>query len=324
MTFHKAWLATGLVLAMGAAPACAADWGGIKDIGGGVPVPVPAPAPVPTFDADSDWYVGLAIGADILQDAKINSYDTDTLGNVTAGIGVKNSSDIGAVPIFGLSFGRYITPSLRAEIAIDYHPDSTIADNDNTSFSTSQRIAAGATYVDTVTGFTVPTFDTSTYNIDRTDVVKLSRTTGLINLLYDIDTGSRFKPYVGGGFGFTWRQLKRTYAETATCTQTTNSSAGQPGGYNDPANFCIGSTALPNTYTTSGSSAKDQIDFAAAVQAGIGYEINDWITWDNGWQMVWEGGALTSTVPTVSGESTVTYSDALLQQFRSGIRVKFN
>jgi opacity protein-like surface antigen len=298
MKFYKAWLATGLALAMSAAPACAADWGGIKDIGGGVPVPVPAPAPVPTFDADSDWYVGLAIGANISQSATI----TDTDPNMPT----KSSGDIGISPIFGLNFGRYITPSLRAEIAIDYTPDSDLTPSGLLTYETTRSAFNGLTT------------DTETYGVLRTDTVKLSRTTGLLNLLYDIHTGTRFTPYVGGGFGFSWRRINRSYSESSTCSQTAN--------FPDLPVACPVTTnpGLPATYTTSGSSLKDQFDFAAAVQAGIGYEINEWITWDNGWQMLWEGNAISATAPSVSGDNTIVYKDAILQQFRSAIRVKFD
>jgi opacity protein-like surface antigen len=313
MKFHKAWLAAGLVLAISAAPACAADWGGIKDIGGGVPVPVPAPAPVPTFDADSDWYVGLAIGGDISQSATISDTDTDYLGNSSPGVFARNSSDIGAAPIFGLNFGRYITPSLRAEIAFDYSPDQEI----------SEKGAWGYLATNSAPNFVagVGGIDTNQYSITRTDTVKLARTTGLVNLLYDIHTGTRFTPYIGGGLGFSWRKITRSYTESATCIDATNSIIGPYA-----AGTCSGNPALPPiaTYPTSGSSAKDQIDFAAAVQAGIGYEINEWITWDNGWQMLWEGGAISSTAPSAAGDNTIVYKDAVIQQVRSGIRVKFD
>ena len=80
MKFHKAWVATGFALALLSAPATAADWGGIKEIGGDIPIPVPAPAPVPTYDIYSDWYVEFAIGANVLQDATITDTDRDFLG----------------------------------------------------------------------------------------------------------------------------------------------------------------------------------------------------------------------------------------------------
>ena len=75
----------------------------------------------------SDWYVGFAIGANVLQDATITDTDTDYLGHSTPGHFARDSGDIGTSPIFGLNFGRYITPSLRAEIAIDYSPDAQIS-----------------------------------------------------------------------------------------------------------------------------------------------------------------------------------------------------
>ena len=102
MKFHKAWVATGFALALLSAPATAADWGGIKEIGGDIPIPVPAPAPVPTYDIYSDWYVGFAIGANVLQDATITDTDTDYSRNSSPGHFARDSSDIGTSPIFGL------------------------------------------------------------------------------------------------------------------------------------------------------------------------------------------------------------------------------
>jgi hypothetical protein len=74
----------------------------------------------------------------------------------------------------------------------------------------------------------------------------------------------------------------------------------------------------------SSSTSKNQFDFAAAVQAGIAYTITDQIVWDNGWQMLWEGNAISSTAPSISGDNTIVYKDAILQQFRSGIRIRFD
>ncbi|WP_045836842.1 hypothetical protein [Hyphomicrobium sp. 99] len=318
MKSAKAWIATCFLLAAGGAPAMAADWGGVKDMGGGVAIPVPAPVPVPTYDADSDWYVGLALGGNIFQDAKITDYEqSGPTTNVDSG-------SIGNTPIFGLNFGRYITPSLRAEIAVDYTPGSEIYSSSISDYTTATRSAAGPTYINPTTQLPSPTFDTNFYDVSRSDKVKLSRTTALFNLLYDIPTGTRFTPYVGGGFGFSWRQIKRNYKEVATCNQSTNTSAGLDGGINYPDGYCVNTATLPATYTTTGKTTKDQIDFAAAVQAGIATNITDTIIWDNGWQMLWEGGAISSTVPTVSGENRVVYKDAVLQQFRSGLRIKFD
>lgn len=308
MTFSKALALAGLTLIGAATPGWAADWGGVRDMGGGVPVPVPAPAPVPTYDYDSDWYVGLAIGANISQSAKIKDSDIDYLGNSTPGFWARDSGDIGASPLFSGSFGRYITPSLRAEIAIDYTPDSQISDPHKLGYVVSNS---------------APKFsgnggiDTNDYFVSRTDTVKLARTTGLVNLIYDIQTGTRFTPYIGGGVGFTWRSLRRSYTEGATCIGATNSIDGDYSG-------CSGNSNLPANGTTSGSSSKQQLDFAAAVQAGLAYNVTDSIVWDNGWQMLWESNAIVSSAPSASGENRIVFKDSMVQQFRSGIRIKFD
>ena len=48
------------------------------------------------------------------------------------------------------------------------------------------------------------------------------------------------------------------------------------------------------------------------------------ITWDNGWQMLWEANSIASVAPSASGSNTIVFKDSILQQFRSGIRVKFD
>lgn len=307
MKFHKAWVATGFALALLSAPATAADWGGIKEIGGDIPIPVPAPAPVPTYDIYSDWYVGFAIGANVLQDATITDTDRDFLGGGTPGFFARDSDDIGTSPIFGLNFGRYITPRLRAEIAIDYTPDAQISRSENLSYEVLNRGL----------NFSAGGIDTNEYSVSRTDTVKLSRTTGLVNLLYDIDTGTRFTPYIGGGVGFSWRKLRRNYSEDFSCISAENSLSG-------PLGACSPNAAPPSASHLSGSSTKEQIDFAAAVQAGIAYNITDSITWDNGWQMLWESNSIASVAPSASGANTIVFKDSVLQQFRSGIRIKFD
>ena len=71
--------------------------------------------------------------------------------------------------------------------------------------------------------------DTNFYSVSRTDTVKLSRTTGLVNLLHDIDPGTRFTPYIGGGVGFSWRKLRRTFSENYSCIDAENSISGPLG-----------------------------------------------------------------------------------------------
>lgn len=283
------WIATIFVMASGVAPAMAADWGGVKDMGGGVPIPVPAPAPVPTYDADSDWYIGLSLGGNLSTDATITDSDPN--------MPVKDSSDIAMSPTFGLTFGRYITPSLRWEVAVDYTPNTNLIDG---------------TMKYRTFGEPGTAIETQQYGVFRNDTVKLSRTTALFNLLYDIPTGTRFTPYLGGGFGVTWRRLQRSYTENASCNDT----------FDFPGISCH--VVGPTNSSTSGSDSKNQINFAAAVQAGVSTELTDSIVWDNGWQMLWESGGISIDGNSISGNNRLTFKDSILQQFRSGIRIKFD
>ena len=83
---------------------------------------------------------------------------------------------------------------------------------------------------------------------------------------------------------------------------------------------CVRRSASPVV----GFEHEERFDFAAAVQAGIAYNITDSITWDNGWQMLWESDAIASVAPSASGGNTIVFKDSVLQQFRSGIRIKFD
>jgi opacity protein-like surface antigen len=311
MKSAKTRIAIVFMLAASVAPAMAADWGGVKDMGGGVPIPVPAPAPVPTYDADSDWYIGLMLGGNISTSATIKDTDIDYLGGSSPGHFARDSGDVPMSPTFGLMFGRYITPSLRWEVAVDYTPDTQI--------SPDQRLGYVAT--NSAPNFTagVGGIDTNFYNVARTDTVKLSRTTALFNLLYDIPTGTRFTPYIGGGVGFSWRRIRRSFSETSGCIAAINSIDGPY-----PEGTCSGNSNLPSGSTISGSDSKNQIDLAAAVQAGVATNLTESIIWDNGWQMLWEGGSVSSSAPSVAGNNEFVFKDSVLQQFRSGLRIKFD
>ena len=151
-------------------------------------------------------------------------------------------------PTFGLMFGRYITPSLRWEVAIDYTPNTNLMDGTvkYTTFGEPGTANAG-----------------QEYGVFRNDTVKLSRTTALFNLLYDIPTGTRFTPYLGGGVGFTWRRLQRNYTENATC--------------NDPTDFPAISATSERLlfFDEDWFESKNQINLAAAVQAGIATNLTE-------------------------------------------------
>lgn len=287
-------LATGLAVVSAALPAIAADMG-IKDFGGAGGVPVPAPVPIPMYDAE--WYIGVAAGAVLSDSAAVTNIGSampvnDNLKNVLFG---------------GISAGRYITPSIRAEIAIDAYGDVTLAG------------PVAATYTDAKTANSTinsGTLDTNHYDVTRTDKVTLGRTTAMLNMFYDIDTGTSFRPYIGGGVGLTWRSMKRKWSEHAECAFTTNNVV-----HNYPADSCaVSTTDLPASYDKSGSDSTERFDLALAAMAGISYEITPDIIWDNGYQLLWESNGVDISAQTVSGTSTVKYSSALQHHFRTGLR----
>lgn len=289
-------LATGLAVVSAALPAIAADMGGIRDFGGAGGVPVPAPVPIPMYDAE--WYIGVAAGAVLSDSAAVTNIGSampvnDNLRNVLFG---------------GISAGRYITPSIRAEIAVDAYGDVTLA-GPVASLYTDTKSAASAINSGTV--------DTNHYDVTRTDKVNLGRTTAMLNLYYDLDTGTALRPYVGGGVGVTWRSIKRKWSEHADCAFTTNSDAT----IHYPASDCTANSEdLPATYDKSGSDSEERFDLALALMAGVSYEITPDIIWDNGYQMLWESNGIDISAATVSGTSTVKYSDALQHHFRTGLR----
>ena len=85
---------TAFALCLGAAPAWAADWGGIKDMGGGVAVPVPAPAPVPTLTPTSTGTSASMLGGNISQMRVDQQTRIPISGDSTPGYFAKDSGDL--------------------------------------------------------------------------------------------------------------------------------------------------------------------------------------------------------------------------------------
>lgn len=290
-------LATGLAMIVAAVPAGAADMGGIKDYGGAGGVPVPAPVPIAEYDAE--WYIGIAAGGVLSDSAAVTS--------VGGGAGmVPVHEDMDKVLFGGISAGRYITNSLRMEVAVEAYDDVELAGPVET-YTTSTKSAPSE--------ITDGTFDTNHYDVTRTDKVTLNRTLAMLNVFYDLDTGTRLRPYIGGGIGVSWRQLKRRWTETAECVRTSNNVSDYP---DSPC--LVNTTELPSEYDESGSDTTERFDLALAAMAGLSYEIAPGIVWDNGYQLLWEAAGIDIAAETVSGVNTVAYKDALQHHFRSGLR----
>lgn len=284
-------LAAGLALSVATLPALAADMGGIKDYGGAGGVPVPAPVPVAEYDAE--WYIGIVGGGVLVDDS--------TIEEIGAGIAVHDEPK--RTLFGGITAGRYLTPNLRGELAFDFYDDFSVAGPSEQHYTDTAGIE-GTTYV-------------GHYDVTRNESVKVGRTTGMFNLIYDIPLSERIKPYIGGGVGVSWKSMKRRVTEHAVCDFSTDENdntfrsdncAGIPSDLRDY-------TLTDHTYET------DRFDVALAAMAGISVQVSDGIYWDNGYHVLWESNSIALTTPThAGGTSTVSYGDTVQHQFRTGLR----
>lgn len=299
MTVRKArsmlGLTAGLALFGVALPAMAADWnsGGIKDYGGAGGVPVPAPAPIPVSDAE--WYIGVVGGGVLVDDA-----DIENIGSM-----MPVRDNVQKTMFGGISAGRYLTPNVRAELAFDFYDDFKLTSSGNVSYREN---------LPGLSGFV------QNYGVTRTDSIKVGRTTAMLNMYYDIPTGTRFRPFVGAGIGVTWRSMKRDWSEQANCDSTTETSTG----ITSAPCYNLIPNVQPTGYRASGSSEVDRFDLALAAMAGLSYEITPDIIWDNSYQLLWESQGISLTANSVSGVSKVDYSDTIQHQFRTGLRFNIN
>jgi opacity protein-like surface antigen len=288
---------------------------GIKDPHAAA-VPVPAPIPVELYDPE--YYVRLDVGG-----AFIGS-GVDEVGTPND---IRSPGSIEAIESGGIGFGRYITPSIRAEFTVDLYTKADLGES------------SANTYIDSLQGVGIddaagnPTTDTRTYDVTRLEQIKYEQDLGLVSLYYDIKNHSRFTPYVGAGLGVTYRQLTRTATEQANCRDTHNSDTTPGGveeGYHPPAPaayapYC-GNTqsSLPITQTLSSEEEIKRWDIAAAAMAGFSVEVSDNILWDTGYRVVWQNNTLSSSSPSISGNSKVELDDTIQHQIRTGIRLNIN
>lgn len=261
-------------------------------------VPVPAPVPVPIYEPE--YYVRFDAGAAWMSDG--------TLDESGSPMTVKDIGDIEPLEFGSIGAGRYITPSIRVELAVDLYSRGEVASG---AYSFSEVLTAP------IAG-PPPSVDTVTYDVTRQETVKFEQDTGMINFYYDFRNSTRFTPYVGAGIGVTYRQLTRTSSEVAECSGLSNSF--------DPGPLtCADNTQLPDTATvTEGTETKKSWDIAAALMAGVAVQVTDSIMWDTGYRYMWQNGGLTVSSMTLAGTSDITIEDIGQHQLRTGIRLNLN
>ena len=277
--------------------------GGIKDYrGNAVPVPVPMP-----YEETYKYYIAGHLGWTFA------SNGTMKLGADHGGINGPNMpsyNDLQGPHVVGLAIGRYMTPSIRAELGYDYRaPQRPLK---GTSQSYTGRVSGTMQVVDPTTAATVSSVQTNTYDVSRTEDISVQNHTLMFNAFYDMNRGGTITPYIGAGIGFTVRDTMRTTSETSTCLDGTNSVLGNNGCVNANASM------VPATYTSSES--RTGIGFAAALMAGATYHISARTHWDLGYRMMYEGGKVALVAPALGGYSTVNIGARLDHEIRTGLR----
>ncbi len=297
MKTRLAGLTLATVTAFGAPALAGGDviYTGVKDPYAAA-VAVPAPAPIPIYEPE--YYVRFDAGAAWLNDGSL-----DETGSSMA---IKDIGDIEPLEFGSIGAGRYITPSIRAELQVDLY---TRGDLGSGQYAFNEVLTASPAAVPGST-------DTVTYDVTRQEQVKFEQDIGMLNFYYDFRNSTRYTPYVGAGLGVTYRQLTRTSSEFAECASLVNDL--------DNTRDCADNT-LPDTSTiTEGTTTKKSWDFAAALMAGVAVQVTDSIMWDTGYRYMWQNGGLTISSMTLTGASDISIQDIGQHQLRTGIRLNLN
>ncbi len=305
------------VLLVLSAPALAGDLGngaagGIKDYGaGGVPVPAPAP-----YEENYKWYVRGDIGTAFKSSGRF--------GIEGLPVEVTQPGDWHEQSILSFGFGKYITPSVRTELTLDYRTPRNIASGSKSlaDISKTARVA------DTTAGiFPAINKQTNIYSGVQNEDVNYQNSTFLMSAFYDFNHEGRFKPYIGGGVGLARHELTRAGTITYTCYDGFQTSASA--GYVVPQVVSTGCTTVPGTgtpvtgglnqqYITTTHKTATGWGVAAQLSTGLTYDLSPRTHWDTGYRMMWQSGRL--GVTSSDGVSTIRVQDRTDHEVRTGVR----
>lgn len=319
MNFKLASASFALALLTSALPAAAGDFdygGSIKDYGS-AGVPVPAPVPLPVYEAD--WYIRGDVGYAFSQSGSV-----DVTGFP---LNHQDLDDVSGTTSFSFGFGRYLTPRLRWDLVVDLRNSRGVTDY-NTTLGTSIAQQGPQITVDTGGGTTATLQTTNYYNYagDYQQRARVKSDTLMFNLYYDLDTGTRFKPYVGAGVGVAQHYIKSTSRGNLTCQNVTQVAEFDPVSGIGPIDpyatlACPNDTApLPLAETTSATGYA----FAGALMAGVATEVHPGVLLDVGYRMTYMPGTIALTARTPLGDSFIDVGDRIEHEIRTGLRFNIN
>ena len=310
-TLSAALLACSVVVASAADMSGGAP-GGIKDYrGNAVPVPVPVP-----YEETYKYYIAGHLGWTFA------SNGTMKLNADAGGSGAPSMptyGDLQGPHVVGLAIGRYITPSIRAELGFDYRAPQRPLKASATQYYTG-RVTGNVLVTDPATGNLVTAVQTNTYDVARNEEISVSNHTFLLNAYYDMNRGGTITPFIGAGVGFVKRDVSRTTNEIANCRAGVNSvdTTNTACQFNDttfPPGYLVQSFG-PATF----SDNRTGFGLAAALMAGATYHITARTHWDLGYRMMYQAGKVAIVAPSLGGFSSLDVGARLDHEIRTGLR----
>lgn len=319
------YLATCAVAAIAAsafaAPTVSGEYGAgglrLKGSYGHKVVPVPAPIPIPEYDAR--YYIGLQSG--------FAFSSSGTISEEGSSVDPRSMDETSELWSAGFSIGKYLTPSIRAELAFDFRPDKGIASafeeySENVVLAGPPRSVSGAVFTGDVSST-----DVHLYDVERSEKTTYEFQTGLVNFYYDFKNDTRFTPFIGGGVGVVLYTLKRSFSETADCVQTTNVySDPNIGGTTNEQQFS-GATGDPICVREPPSEdvteSETAVSWGLALSAttGLSIDLSEYTKFDIGYRALYTSGSVSSSMPTATGgTSTIKIEDRLDHEIRVGFR----
>ncbi len=300
----KTCLAIGLAGLFAAhGPATAGDLdssaaGGIRNYNsGGVPVPMPI-----TYEETYKWYLRGDIGT-----AFKNS---GTLANEGMPLNLISPNEWQNQSIVSFGFGKYLTPSFRAEFTVDYHSDRQVANRNPITADaviTKSQTTAGPPVVTEV--------DVGLYHGVQDENIKYSNSTFMLSGYYDLINRGSFRPFVGLGIGIARHQISRVGADIYTCDPTSSISTVTINAVVTP-NTCGGLLTTPIIETTKAENTG--YGLAAHATAGISYDLSPRIHWDTAYRLMWQSGHM--AVFSSAGVNGVRLGDQFNHEVRTGVR----
>lgn len=293
------------------AGAAAGDWndGPVRRMGGAAAVPVPAPIPIPV--SKPEWYLRLDAGLGFVADGESLSesglvYGTLDTPGATGPTPFGSQSawfndDFQTFGTFGGGVGYYWSDRFRTDVTLEARTKA-------------EGIIEGSeSYISHYDNAGVWTADPNTQvNVYARDTTSARSVFSLFNAYYELGRHMGVQPYVGAGIGIAYNELSRTHSTYETTC--------------DPTTGC-GTEVTRTAYSAEGKA--NVFTLAAALTAGLTYNITDITALDFNYRMLYIGGSSVklSVSDPLSGSTSVsktTFGDTLEHQLRAGLRFNIN